>query len=41
MQLILGTANAGSKYSLNQYKKNSQKNLTKIIKFAKRNRILI
>ena len=41
MQLILGTANAGSKYSLNQYKKNSQKNLIKIIKFAKRNHILI
>ena len=41
MKLIIGTANAGSKYSLNQYKKNSQKNLTRIINYAKKNNILI
>jgi aryl-alcohol dehydrogenase-like predicted oxidoreductase len=40
MKLIIGTANAGSKYSLNQYKKNSQKNLTRIINYAKKNNIL-
>jgi aryl-alcohol dehydrogenase-like predicted oxidoreductase len=39
MQLILGTANAGSKYSLNQYQKLDKKNLIKIIQFAKKNKI--
>jgi aryl-alcohol dehydrogenase-like predicted oxidoreductase len=39
MQLILGTANAGSKYSLNQDQKLDKKNLIKIIKFAKKNKI--
>ena len=41
MELILGTANAGSKYSLNQYQKLDKKNLIKIIKFAKKNKIKI
>jgi hypothetical protein len=41
MELILGTANAGSKYSLNQYQKLDKKNLIEIIKFAKKNKIKI
>ena len=40
MKLIIGTANAGSKYSLNQFKKNNKKNLTRIINYAKKNKIL-
>ncbi len=40
MKLIIGTANAASKYSLNQFKKNDKKNLIRIINYAKKNKIL-
>ena len=41
MKIILGTANAGSKYSLNQTEKNNEKNFLKILGFAKKNNIKI
>jgi aryl-alcohol dehydrogenase-like predicted oxidoreductase len=39
MQLILGTANACSKYSINQHKKVDKNNLIQILKFANKNKI--
>ena len=39
MQLILGTANACSKYSINQLKKVDKNNLIQILKFANKNKI--